>query len=91
MEALCGWKSSWSEMPAYLQPLFCLLFALHRQNQGICSLVGDFQLVLLLFAVFGNVCDTAVIQEQFHLGLLVLGTFVTLNKHRTGQQLHITS
>ena len=36
--------------------------------------------MLLLFAVFGNVRDTAVIQEQLHLGLLVLGTFVTLNK-----------
>lgn len=40
----------------------------------------DFQLMLLLFAVLGNVRDTAVIQEQLHLGLLVLGTFVTLNK-----------
>lgn len=42
----------------------------------------DFQLMLLLFAVFGNIGDTAVIQEQLHLGLLVLGAFVTLNKHK---------
>lgn len=38
--------------------------------------------MLLLFAVFGNIGDTAVIQEQLHLGLLVLGAFVTLNKHK---------
>lgn len=42
----------------------------------------DFQLMLLLFAVFGNIGDTAVIQEQLHLGLLILGAFVTLNKHK---------
>ena len=39
---------------------------------------GYFQFVLLLFAVFRDIGNVATLQRQFHLRLLVLGTFVAL-------------
>lgn len=65
--------------PAYLQPLLSLLLALDGENQGVSALLGDFQLVLLLFAVSRDVGDAAALQRQLHLGLLVLGTFIALH------------
>lgn len=40
--------------------------------------MSDFQFVLLLFAIFWDVCNTAAIQQQLHLRLLILGTFIAL-------------
>lgn len=68
---------------AYLQPLLSLLFALDGENQRVCALLGDLQLMLLLLAVPRDVRDAAALQRQLHLRLLVLGTFITL--HRTQQ------
>lgn len=78
-------KENVSETKAtsYLQPLFGLLLALDSKNKRVCSLLSNFQLVLLLFAVFWDVCNVATLEGQFHLGLLVLGTFVAL--HWTGE------
>lgn len=68
---------------AYLQPLLSLLLALNGEDQRVCALLGDFQLVFLLLAVSRDVRDAAALQGQLHLRLLVLGTFVALRG--TGQ------
>lgn len=64
---------------AYLQPLLSLLLALDGENQWVCALLGDFQLMFLLLAVSWDVCDAAALQRQLHLRLLVLGTFIALH------------
>ena len=62
----------------YLQPLLGLLLALDGEDERVCALLGDFQLVLLLLAVLRDVGDVAALQRQLHLGLLVLRAFVAL-------------
>ena len=73
-------KETGSETKAtsYLQPLLSLLLALDGEDKRVCALLGDFQFVLLLFAVFRDIGNDATLQRQFHLRLLVLGTFVAL-------------
>lgn len=67
---------------AYLQPLLSLFLALDSENQRVCALLGDFQLVFLLLAVSWDVRDAAALQRQLHLRLLVLGTFIALRGTR---------
>lgn len=76
-------KGSETNVTTHLQPLLGLLLTLDRQNKGVCALLRDFQLVFLLFAVFRDIRDVAALEQQFHLRLLVLGTFIAL--HSTGQ------
>lgn len=62
----------------YLQPLLSLFLALDSEDQRVCALLGDFQLMFLLLAVSRDVRDTTALQRQLHLRLLVLGTFIAL-------------
>jgi len=70
----------------YLEPLLCLLLALHGQNQRICPLVDYLKFMLLLFAIFRNVSDATPIQSQLHLGGLVFGGLVTLKAEKGGKR-----
>lgn len=78
-------KDDGSEATAtgYLQPLFGLLLTLDGKHQRVRALLSNLQLVLLLLAVFWDVGDAAALERQFHLRLLVLGTFIALRG--TGQ------
>lgn len=72
-------QGSETKPTAYLQPLFGLLLALDRKNKRVCALLSNFQLVFLLFAVLWDICNVAPLERQFHLRLLVLGTFIALH------------
>ena len=58
-------KETGSETKAtsYLQPLFSLLLTLDGKNKWVCALLGDFQFMLLLFAVFRDVCNVATLER----------------------------
>lgn len=58
IDGLCDFDI-FSHRGPYLEPLFGLFLALHRQHQSVGPLVDDLQLVLLLFSIFGDVSDAA--------------------------------